>query len=115
MYSSPRNSILRRCITFVTISLMFSPCKASTFVSARRFCQYRAADLIIAIPIYLFSSSSDILFTLSANRSDVSHLSKVDDIFGLQSRSKYIPNGFIPSGLNLSIGESNSCFTDSWT
>ena len=30
---------------------------------------------------------------------------------GLQSKSKYILKGFIPSGLKLSIGESVSCFT----
>ena len=77
MYPSPRNSILNRCTTFVTMSLMLSPYKASAFVSARRFYQYYEADLIIAIPMYLFPSSSDILFTLSSNRSDVSHLSKV--------------------------------------
>ena len=29
-------------------------------------------------------------------------------IYQLQSRSRYIPKGFIPSGLNLSIGESFS-------
>ena len=38
----------------------------------------------------------------------VSHLCKVDDISKLQSRSKYIPKGCIPSSLNLSIGESFS-------
>ena len=45
-----------------------------------------------------------------ANLIEVSHLSRVDDISRLQSRSKYIPKGFIPSGLNLSIGESFSSF-----
>ena len=45
-----------------------------------------------------------------ANLIEVSHLSRVDDILGLQSRSNYIPKGFIPSGLNLSIGESFSSF-----
>ena len=39
---------------------------------------------------------------------EVSHLSKVDDILELQSRFRYIPKGFIPYGLNLSIGESFS-------
>ena len=67
----------------------------------------------MAIAMYLLPSSRDIIFTLSANRSDVSHLSKVEDISGLQSKSKYIPNGFIPSGINRSIGESYSYFTDS--
>ena len=43
-----------------------------------------------------------------ANLIEVSYLSKVDDISELQSRSKYIPKGFIPFGLNLSIGESIS-------
>ena len=45
-----------------------------------------------------------------ANLIEVSRLSKVDVISGLQSRSNYIPKGFIPSGLNLSIGESFSSF-----
>ena len=43
-----------------------------------------------------------------ANLIEVSHLSKVDDISELQYRSRYIPKGFIPFGLNLSIGESFS-------
>ena len=41
----------------------------------------------------------------------VSHLSKVEDIFGLQSKSRYISKGFMPLGLNLSIGELFSSFT----
>ena len=46
-----------------------------------------------------------------ANLIKVSHLSRVEDIFGLQSKSRYIPKGFIPSGLNLSIGELFYSFT----
>ena len=89
MYPSPRNSILNRCTTLVTISLMLSPYRASAFVSAHRFCQYCDADLIIAIPMYLFPSSRVILFTLSANRSDVSHLSKVEDICKTRENFKF--------------------------
>ena len=48
--------------------------------------------------------------TAIANLIEVSHLSRVDEISGLQSKSKYIPKGFIPSDLRLSIGESFSCF-----
>ena len=44
------------------------------------------------------------------NLIEVCHLSRVDDISRLQSRSRYIPKGFIPYGLNLSIGESFSSF-----
>ena len=41
----------------------------------------------MAIPMYLFTSSLVIQLTVMANLIEVSHLSKVDDISELQSRS----------------------------
>ena len=46
-----------------------------------------------------------------ANLNEVFHLSRVEEMSGLQSKSRYISKGFIPSGLNLSIGELVSSFT----
>ena len=60
--------------------------------------------------MYLFSSSLVILLTAMANLIEVSHLSRVEEMPRLQSKSRYIPKGFIPSGLNLSIGELVSSF-----
>ena len=41
---------------------------------------------------------------------EVSHLLKVEEMSGLQSKSRYIPKGFIPSSLNLFIIELVSFF-----
>ena len=87
-----------------------SPLKALAFVSGFRLCQNCEVDLIISIPIYLFPSSSVILLTAMTNLIEVSHLSRVEDISGLQSKSRYIPKGFMLLGLNLSIGELFSSF-----
>ena len=95
----------------MTTSVILSPSKAWAFVSIFKFCQNCKADLIIAIPIYLFASLFIIQLTAIANLIEVSHLSRVDEMSRIQSKSNYIPKGFIPSGLKLSIGESVSCFT----
>ena len=87
-----------------------SPSKERAFVPVFKFCQNCKADLIIAIPIYLFASSFIIQLTAIANLIEVSHLSRVDEMSGLQIKSKYIPKGFIPYGLKLFIGEFVSCF-----
>ena len=90
--------------------IRLSPSRALAFVFGFRLCQNCEADLIIAIPIYLFPSSSVILLIAMTNLVEVSHLLRVEDISGLQSKSRYNPKGFIPSGLNISIGELFSSF-----